>query len=88
MKLPAGWDDECVDALLILFAAKMEICFFFFFFRTGGMSRSSHNWQQVSDARLITSMPRKIPNYGNSLVAPNTIPAEHITPPWKEVLDW
>ena len=25
MKLPAGLDDECVDTLLILFAAKMEI---------------------------------------------------------------
>ena len=25
MKLPAGPDDECVDALLILFAAKIEI---------------------------------------------------------------
>ena len=25
MKFPAGLDDECVDALLILFAAKMEI---------------------------------------------------------------
>ena len=25
MKLPAGLDDECVDALLFLFAAKMEI---------------------------------------------------------------
>ena len=24
-KIPAGLDDECVDALLILFAAKMEI---------------------------------------------------------------
>ena len=25
MKLPAGLDDACVDALLILFAAKLEI---------------------------------------------------------------
>ena len=25
MKFPAGLDDECVDALLILFASKMEI---------------------------------------------------------------
>ena len=25
MKLPAGLDDECVDELLILLAAKMEI---------------------------------------------------------------
>ena len=25
MKFPAGLDDECVDALLILFAAKMEM---------------------------------------------------------------
>ena len=27
MKLPAGLDDECVGALLILFASKMEMCF-------------------------------------------------------------
>ena len=55
----AGMDDECVDALLILLAAKMEVCVF----PDGGVSLASHNWQPILtrkfDARVITSLPTK-----------------------------
>ena len=49
MKLLAGLEDERVDALLILFAAKMVICF---------QDWWRDSWQQSSpessDARVIT----------------------------------
>ena len=62
MKMLAGLNDECVDPLLILFAAKKEICFF----KTGGFSPTSHNQQQVLTRKLRClphhSYPAKFPN--------------------------
>ena len=49
MKSPAGLDDECVDALLILFVAKMEIRFF-------------QDWWRVTIfPQLATCLDKKVP---------------------------
>ena len=56
IKLPAGLEDESVDALLIPFSAKMKIGFF----KTGGLSLSSHNWQQVFTRKLLATQNSQI----------------------------
>ena len=65
MKLPAGLDDECVDALLILIAAKRHIfssrlvaCHYL-------PTVGNNSAPESSDIHIITSLPAENPKYGS-----------------------